>query len=443
MPTIFSRVVKALSYNSASYAGDTDARREVSVLTGDTEPLMYTIEPHTELAYSSHPPMKAIEGNAIGTTCEGKRHQQENMALGHSLSAKSSVVYHKRVEITKPHFQPRIADREWLPGSTFPGHSLPQYLACPRENRPAVYEAASSNYPIEKWAETARVIIDERLHNYGTILFRSLPLRNADDFSRFVKALGYQSASRAGSNGSRHEVSDLVLTASDNDPPIYTIEPHNEMAYSSNPPVKVLFYCDHPATPGHGGESVVGDVRDILPKLNKEVVDKFERLGVRYYSYVGCKKRNDSHLSWQETFQTDDKTEVVTYLEDNGFEYRWEVNDSLFYWYNRPVFQTHPLTGERVWYNQITIHHASYFFNHPNFVDLDIPNWQYPYHSGYGDGSEIEPEVIRHIRDVLWQTAVGFQMQKSDVLVYDNMYAQHARIGYTCNRKLLVALTNE
>ena len=69
----------------------------------------------------------------------------------------------------------------------------------------------------------------------------------------------------------------------------------------SNAPsiIQVLFYCDHPATPGHGGESVVGDVRDILPKLNKEVVNKFERLGVRYYNYVGCKKTNDSHRSWQ------------------------------------------------------------------------------------------------------------------------------------------------
>ncbi|XP_077985163.1 dapdiamide synthesis protein DdaC-like [Glandiceps talaboti] len=338
------------------------------------------------------------------------------------------------------YIQPRIAGRQWLPGSTFPGHDLPEYLACPKDNKPALYQAVASDVSIETWAERARAMIDEKLHIYGTILFRGLPLNGVDNFSRFVKALRYKNKLYIGGSGQRHEVDELVYTAADNEPPVYTIEPHNEMAYHNDPPMKLLFYCDHPATPGHGGESVVADVRDILPKLNKEVVDKFERLGVRYHNYVGCKNKNDSPRNWQEI---NDKIKLSLFLENHGYGYRWEDNNSLIFWQNVPAFRRHPLTGERIWFNQITGNHASYCFDHPNFVDLDIPNWKYPYHSTYGDGSEIEPEVIQHIRDVLWQTAVGFQMQKSDVLVYDNMYTQHARIGYTGKRKLVVALTSD
>lgn len=35
-----------------------------------------------------------------------------------------------------------------------------------------------------------------------------------------------------------------------------------------------------------------------------------------------------------------------------------------------------------------------------------------PTHSAYGDGSEIPEDVIQHIRDVSWQCAVGFQMER-------------------------------
>ena len=79
----------------------------------------------------------------------------------------------------------------------------------------------------------------------------------------------------------------------------------------------------------------------------------------------------------------------------------------------------------------------------PFFAGKDLPYDRCPGHTCYGDGSEIEPEVIQHIRDVHWQEAVGFQMQKSDLLVFDNVYSQHGRLGFDCERKLLVAMTSE
>ncbi|XP_077977148.1 dapdiamide synthesis protein DdaC-like [Glandiceps talaboti] len=358
-------------------------------------------------------------------------------------NVKTEFVYDKRVEIPVHSIQPRIAGRQWLPGSTYPSHKLPEYLPSPKDNKPALYAAVASNAPIENWADKARQILDEKLHIYGCILFRGLPLQDADDFSQFVEGLGYTFANLAGATGSRHKVGRSVYTASDNNPPSFTQEPHNEMAYMSNPPMKVFFYCNHPPTSDGGGETVIADVRDIIQRLDKDILEKFERLGMRYYSFVRCKSDKDCHRSWQETFRTNDKVEAESYMKDNGFEFRWRQDNSLSYWYHQTAFRNHHLTGERVWFNQATVGHSSHLYAHPKFADKDVSKYRYPYHCTYGDGSEIEPDVLQHIRDALWKDAVGFQLQKSDVLAFDNIYAQHGKMGFSCRRELFVSLTAE
>ena len=77
----------------------------------------------------------------------------------------------------------------------------------------------------------------------------------------------------------------------------------------------------------------------------------------------------------------------------------------------------------------------------PTFIGTQTPDDKFPCHAYYGDGSVIEPEVIQHIRAVSWECAVGFQWRSGDLLVLDNLAVQHARIGYTGERKVLAYLT--
>ena len=70
--------------------------------------------------------------------------------------------------------------------------------------------------------------------------------------------------------------------------------------------------------------------------------------------------------------------------------------------------------GETLWFNHATRKHGSYWKCHPTFEPLDIPYNKMPTHSYYGDGSDIPADVIQHIRDVSWQCAVGFQMQRGN-----------------------------
>lgn len=61
----------------------------------------------------------------------------------------------------------------------------------------------------------------------------------------------------------------------------------------------------------------------------------------------------------------------------------------------------------------------------------------------YADGEEIELEFVQHHRAVQWNLAVGIQWERGDLLVLDNLLAQHGRMGYQGERKLVVGLIDE
>ena len=75
------------------------------------------------------------------------------------------------------------------------------------------------------------------------------------------------------------------------------------------------------------------------------------------------------------------------------------------------------------------------------FKDSNLPFDKYPYHTYYGDGSEIEAVVLENIRAVTWSCAVGFRWRTGDVLVIDNLAVQHARMSFTGQRKILAVLS--
>lgn len=70
-------------------------------------------------------------------------------------------------------------------------------------------------------------------------------------------------------------------------------------------------------------------------------------------------------------------------------------------------------------------------------------DFHYPSHSTYGDGTDIELEVIQHIRAIKWQCSVGVQWEKSDMMVFDNLKAMHGRMSYDGERRLLVYMSSD
>ena len=75
------------------------------------------------------------------------------------------------------------------------------------------------------------------------------------------------------------------------------------------------------------------------------------------------------------------------------------------------------------------------------FKGSALPSHHYSCQTYYGDGSEIEPTVLQHVRAVTWSCAVGFRWRNGDVLVVDNLAAQHARMSFTGQRRILAVLS--
>ncbi|CAH1233716.1 Hypp812 [Branchiostoma lanceolatum] len=334
----------------------------------------------------------------------------------------------------------RLRGRRYLVGSDSSG--VTEFLQPPREGFPPVYvPAGRGEFSPEDWAVAARGVAREFVDKsgVGAVLFRDLPLRTASEFSRFVNNLSLKPMSYEGGAAKRDNVENNVDTAS-SEHHAMSLEPHNEMSYTNYYPEKIIFYCQQPAGPGQGGETVMVDVREILRKLDSAVVGKFRKLGIRYYRYMP--ERGDffhGYNSWKETFRTDSRDDVERYLTSRGMTWQWGEDGSVSWWYNLPAMTLYK--GEWLWFNQANLNNADFITAHPDYDPTKpFPPHRCPFNSQYGDGSEIEPEVLQHIRDVTWQSAVGFQMRSRDVLMLNNMYIQHGRLGFTGERRLLVYL---
>ncbi|XP_078575908.1 dapdiamide synthesis protein DdaC-like isoform X3 [Branchiostoma floridae x Branchiostoma japonicum] len=335
----------------------------------------------------------------------------------------------------------RIRGRKWLPGSASPNY--PEFLKPPKDGFPYVFTPQEDTTASpEECAVAVRKVVHELLEksNNGAVLFRGLPLQTAEDFSRVVNNLRLTLMRYEGGIAIRTEVAKAVYTASD-EPPEFCIEPHNEMAYTTHPPEKIIFFCLDPPSPGAGGETVISDVREVLSRLDKDVVDKFEKLGVMYWKHLPSHTPG-SYFSWQTSFQTEDRAVVEKQMIAlaNNTNWRWE-DGNLSMW--NILYPMYKYRGEKLWLCVAHGGHASYLKAHPLWFDKDIPNHHFPFHTYYGDGTDIETEVLQHIRDVHWQASMGFQMQKGDLLVLNNIYCQHARLSYTGKRKLAVALAKQ
>ena len=66
-------------------------------------------------------------------------------------------------------------------------------------------------------------------------------------------------------------------------------------------PKQFLLFCEVPAGPGNGGETVITDVRDLKRRIDANIVQKCSRLGVNYLRHMPDKHSDNAwYHSWQE-----------------------------------------------------------------------------------------------------------------------------------------------
>ncbi|XP_028403513.1 uncharacterized protein LOC114526194 [Dendronephthya gigantea] len=335
-----------------------------------------------------------------------------------------------------------LAGRKYLASSTSLG--FPKYLSGPKDDFPMLVKAKKGQETSMKhWALRSREIIDQAYQRYeksGTavaILFRGLPNSDEKCLSEWVTNLGFEPFKYVGGVSPRYEVQQNVDDGA-HDENVITIEPHNEMSYSTSFPKIFIISCLKKAS--WGGETAICDNRKLHTSLDPVFVQKCEEKRIRYWNCLHSKDSDKNlYQSWQNRFRTEDKEKVVGFLEEKGYESLWEGN-TLFYWHNTPPTVHHVKSGEKLWFNQLSAMHGSYYADMPCHDRLQLANREYPCHSSYGDGVEFTSEEVDNHRRCIWENAAGFDWQNGDILFLDQLIVQHSRLSYEGERRVGVSL---
>jgi alpha-ketoglutarate-dependent taurine dioxygenase len=284
------------------------------------------------------------------------------------------------------------------------------------------------------WAIAHRDEVEEWLRTIGGVLFRGFTVPDQDAFRAFVTALAPDLLEYKERSTPRTEVGGRIYTSTEY-PAHQHIALHNEFSYSYTWPLRIAFFALQPSE--EGGETPIADSRQVYERVSPDVRERFAAKGVMYVRNYGA----GIDLTWQDAFQTQDRTEVEAYCRQAPMEWEWLENDRLRTRQVRQGVARHPVTGEMVWFNQAHLFHVSNLgvdgegAMRSVFAEPDLPRNAY-----FGDGSGILPEDLAEVRRALDSATVAFTWQPGDVLLLDNMLIAHGRRPYRGPRRILTAL---
>ncbi|WP_336779439.1 amino acid adenylation domain-containing protein [Paenibacillus illinoisensis] len=338
----------------------------------------------------------------------------------------------------KGKFKKIVKNREGRGNDIFSSSSLVDCMPLFRDSDlPLVIKARYKDVDLVEYLHKNKDFIEQTLMKHKGILFRNFLVENVEQFEKAALVLSPVLLNYTEQSTPRNLVGGKVYTSTEY-PADQSISQHNEVAYSHNWPLKIWFYCEQPAQ--EGGATPIADSRKVFESLDNHVKARFIEKGVMYVRNYG----DTFDLPWQTVFGTNDKHEVERYCENVGIDYEWKSDNGLRTRQVRQAVVKHPKTNELVWFNSAHMFHISSLDRNVSesllklFTEEELPRNSY-----YGDGTPIEPEVIKHIKDVYKKETLSFPWQKGDVMLLDNILASHGREPYKGARKVLVAMAEE
>jgi len=277
--------------------------------------------------------------------------------------------------------------------------------------------------------------IEELTDIYGGILFRDFPIDSNEHFELVAKNFAPVLDDYIYRSTPRTKLEGKVYTSTEY-PKDRHIPMHNEFSYFSKWPKKILFHCV--SEPSSGGETPIADCRKVFKRISNNIVKKFEAHNVMYArNYI-----KGIDLDWQVVFQTDNRSEVEKYCKENDIIFEWNSNNSELSTKQTCQSTTiHPVTKEKVWFNQAHLFHISSLKKEHQEALIEMLGIKnLTRNSFYGNGEEMSLSYLNEVREAYEKEKMMFSWKKGDILMLDNVLMAHGREPYEGPRKIVVAM---
>ncbi|KAL3430159.1 hypothetical protein BDV09DRAFT_202391 [Aspergillus tetrazonus] len=279
------------------------------------------------------------------------------------------------------------------------------------------------------------------LAKHGTLLFRGLPIHSASDFSAFAHAFGYSPHEIIGIVVDRPLLAPNVAPANEA-PKEVRIYNHNESPQVPHAPEYVFFYANR--APKKGGETPISSSLELFHRARAEIpefIDLLAEKGVKSSvtytverQYVGGSTLRQAF--GKEFVDGDDEqtkrrkveAQIARYGRGKYTTLEWSdgadgQGQVLTLTHHLPVIRTQPGTNLPTLFTGL----AAYYKNNLEAKKGSGAGRKNVAVQTFGDGTPIPEEYLATLARITDEIRVLHRWQEGDVLVFDNIIAQHGR----------------
>ncbi|MFG3399251.1 TauD/TfdA family dioxygenase [Streptomyces parvus] len=287
---------------------------------------------------------------------------------------------------------------------------------------------------LQDWIGERRQALEAALLRHGAVLIRGLEVRDATALGRISERFLGRHLPQTEAFAPRRPLGGPVFSSLEW-PPDQPMCMHHESSYALELPRLLVIGCFTP--PATGGVTGLADAEAVLAALPEPVVKRFTEEGwslVRSYNDI-------IGVPWSDALDAPDRAAAEKYCRANGIDFTWRADGGLRTSQRRSAVIRHPLTGNRVWFNQIGF--LNEWTMEPAVREYLVSQFGpegLPFNSSYGDGSAIEAEVVAVINEVYEAATLREPWQAGDVLLVDNIRMAHSREPFTGPREVGMVL---
>ena len=308
-----------------------------------------------------------------------------------------------------------------------------QFFFDEKTKLPRVFQATYPGLDLKNWVSKNRTLIQNELNLYGAVLFRNFSNTSISDFDKVVRSWNPDLMDYDFGSTPRQNLQEGIFTSTEY-PADQEIFMHNEMAYTNRYPAYLWFYCHLAAE--EGGCTPLASNRTIFETLGQEITTLFEEKKLLYVRNY----RPGMDVPWQQVFRTTDKEVVSDFCQKNKIDFEWVTSDHLRTKEKCEAIVQHPITGEKIWFNQAHLFHPSNLGINIRSQLSTMDEKDYPRNVFLGTGEPINPDHLEKVRAAFESAKLRFDWMPGDMVLIDNLLAAHGRDPYKGARKIMVAM---